>query len=162
MSGEGIVPSMRRTDREITDRTVIDTILRSNTVCHLAMVDDGLPYVVPMTYAYDGNCLYFHSAKEGRKVDVLRRTARVCFSIYDGFQPAGADKVCRKATRYRSVIGTGRASILDAPEEKLAALDLLMEQVYGPGSRAYVLEQVDGLVIIKVEIHSLSGKISGY
>lgn len=47
---------MRRAEREITDRQQINQILRSNTVCHLAMVDDGLPYVVPMTYAYEDGC----------------------------------------------------------------------------------------------------------
>lgn len=161
MSGQAHPPFMRRTDREITDRQQIDQILRSNTVCHLAMVDDGLPYVVPMTYAYDGRCLYFHSARECRKIDVLRRNGRVCFSVYDSFMPAGADRACRKATRYRSVIGTGTASVLGAHEEKITALDLLMEQVYGPGARNYVPEQVEKILIIRVEIDALTAKASG-
>lgn len=105
--------------------------------------------------------LYFHSAKEGRKIDVLRRNGRVCFSVHEGFAPAGADVICRKATRYRSVIGTGSASLLDSHEEKLAALDLLMGQLYGPGPRNYVPEQVEKLLIIKVHIDSLIGKASG-
>ncbi len=161
MSCQEMYRAMRRAEREITDRQRIDQLLRSNTICHLAMVDDGLPYVVPMTYAYDGSCLYFHSAKEGRKIDVLRRNARVCFSVHEGFVPAGADVVCRKATRYRSVIGTGSASLLESREDKTTALDLLMERLYGPGARNYVPEQVDKLLIIKVHIDSLTGKASG-
>jgi nitroimidazol reductase NimA-like FMN-containing flavoprotein (pyridoxamine 5'-phosphate oxidase superfamily) len=152
---------MRRKDREVTDRGTMDAILRSNNVCHLAMVDDGLPYVVPMTYTYDGTNLFFHSAREGRKIDALRRDGRVCFSVHDGFQPAAADQVCLKATRYRSVIGTGAATFVDDDEEKRAALDMLMEQTYGPGPRAYVLEQVEKIIIIKVRIEALSCKISG-
>jgi nitroimidazol reductase NimA-like FMN-containing flavoprotein (pyridoxamine 5'-phosphate oxidase superfamily) len=152
---------MRRAEREITDRGQIDQILKTNTVCHLAMVDDGLPYVVPMTYAYDGRNLYFHSAKEGRKIDVLRRDGRVCFAVHEDFVPAAPDQVCRKATRYRSVVGMGIATLLDAQEDKKAVLDLLMEQVYGPGSWDYVPEQVANLLIIKVRIDSLTGKSSG-
>jgi nitroimidazol reductase NimA-like FMN-containing flavoprotein (pyridoxamine 5'-phosphate oxidase superfamily) len=151
---------MRRKDREVTDQKEIDEILKANTVCHLAMVDDGLPYVVPMTYAYDGRCLFFHSAKAGRKIDALRRNGRVCFSVHDSFRPAGAGEVCRKATGYRSVVGTGTASFLEAKEEKLAALNTLMTQVYGPGSWDFIPEQVERLLIIKVTIDGLSGKSS--
>lgn len=153
---------MRRQDKEITDRGEIDSILRSNSICHLAMVDEGRPYVVPMTYAYDGRDLYFHSAREGRKVEVLHRTDRVCFEVSCDFQPAQAGQVCRRATKYRSVIGTGRASFIEDPEGKRRALDLLMAQVYGPGTRDYVEEAVGNILIIKVAVDSLSGKRSGY
>ena len=56
---------MRRNDREITDRRDIDEIIKRCRVCHLAMCDDGQPYVVPLNFGYDGRFLFFHTASEG-------------------------------------------------------------------------------------------------
>ena len=57
---------MRRRDQEITDREEIDTIIRDARVFHLAMAESGGPYVLPLNFGYDGACIYFHSATEGR------------------------------------------------------------------------------------------------
>ena len=83
---------MRRKDREVTDICGIEEILRQCKTCHVAMVDDGAPYVVPLSYGYqmldDGRlALYFHSAKEGRKLDILRRNSRLCFEIANEGEP---------------------------------------------------------------------------
>ena len=62
---------MRRADRQITDVKEISEILQGCKVCHLAMTDQGMPYVVPLNFGYvmEGEILtlYFHSAWEGRK-----------------------------------------------------------------------------------------------
>ena len=72
---------MRRQEREISDRAAIDAIIRACQVCRLGMVDGDLPYIVPMSFGYDGRALYFHCATQGRKLDVLRRRPRVCFEF---------------------------------------------------------------------------------
>ena len=72
---------MRRNDREVTDINEIKNILNLCKTCHLAMVDGNMPYVIPLSFGYvmDGDTLtlYFHSAKEGRKIDILKRNGRV-------------------------------------------------------------------------------------
>ena len=75
---------MRRSDREIRDRSSIDGILHAASVCHLALCDGDRPYVVPMSYGYDGDRLYFHCASEGRKLDVVRRNPNACFAVEVG------------------------------------------------------------------------------
>ena len=150
---------MRRQDREIAEREGIDEILTANSVCHLAMVDDGRPYVVPMTYGYDGRCIYLHSATAGRKVEALRRDGRVCFSIFDGFHPPGADLACRKSTKYRSVIGTGTVTFLEG-EDKVAALDMLMRQVYGVGRQDFPPQKLENVLALRIDIDTLTGKCS--
>ena len=75
---------MRRADREVTDVKGIDEILQKCKTCHVAMVDNGAPYVVPLSYGYRiiGESvleLYFHSALEGRKLDILNSNNVVCF-----------------------------------------------------------------------------------
>lgn len=77
---------MRREDRSVTELDGIEAILKECRTCHLAMVDEGKPYVVPLSYGYQLNedgtlTLYFHSAKEGRKLDILRKNNLVCFEI---------------------------------------------------------------------------------
>jgi nitroimidazol reductase NimA-like FMN-containing flavoprotein (pyridoxamine 5'-phosphate oxidase superfamily) len=161
MSPRPFSPAVRRKDREITDRQDIDAILRSGKVCHLAMVDGEEPYVVPMAYGYDGRSLFFHSAAEGRKVDVLRRNDRVCFEVTSSYSPPPASEVCVRSTSYESVIGTGRASFIGDREGKVRALDIIMRQQYGPGTWELAEAKVAKILIIKVDISSVSGKRSG-
>ena len=73
---------MRRKDREITHiRTILDLVSECK-VCRLAMTDGGVPYIVPLNYGYeyaDGALtFYFHSAKEGRKLEILKKNPTVC------------------------------------------------------------------------------------
>jgi len=58
---------LRRSDKEITNRSEIDDILGRASICHLGLNAGGECYVVPVNFGYDGACLYIHSAKEGGK-----------------------------------------------------------------------------------------------
>ena len=60
---------MRRKDKEIKDQQEIESILGKADVCRLAFSDNDIPYIVPVNYGYRDHCLYFHSAKEGKKID---------------------------------------------------------------------------------------------
>ena len=72
---------LRQAKREVTDRSEVDAIILKASICRLGLVDEGKPYIVPMNFGYDGECLYFHCAREGRKIDVLRRSPEVCFEL---------------------------------------------------------------------------------
>jgi len=67
---------MRRKDREVTNLDEIRDIIEKCKVCHLAMVDNGMPYVIPLNFGYiiadNLLTLFFHSAKEGRKINILK------------------------------------------------------------------------------------------
>ena len=73
--------SMRRKDREITDRLEIDSIIYSANLMRIALVDGDMPFLVPVFYAFDGTALYFHSAQAGSKMEILRRNDNLCFEI---------------------------------------------------------------------------------
>ncbi|MCW8984119.1 MAG: pyridoxamine 5'-phosphate oxidase family protein, partial [Thermoanaerobaculales bacterium] len=60
---------MRRRDKEITSRQEIDEIIRSALVCRIALADRDEPYVVPVSFGYDGDALFIHTARSGRKID---------------------------------------------------------------------------------------------
>ena len=123
---------MRRSDREITDIIQIERLLDSCKTCHLAMVDGGYPYVIPLSYAYtmvDGTLtIFFHSAKEGRKIDVLRKNNAICFEMcIEGEPVSAAETPCNSGYYYSCVHGFGEAHFVDDINEKCFALMLMMK-----------------------------------
>jgi nitroimidazol reductase NimA-like FMN-containing flavoprotein (pyridoxamine 5'-phosphate oxidase superfamily) len=150
---------MRRKDKELTDRDVIDSIIRQTSVCRLAMVEGDLPYVIPLCFGYEKNTLYFHSAAEGRKLEILHKNSNVCFEMDIDQELVCTDDRC--TMRYRSVIGMGKASFLDEPVEKRKALDIIMRH-YSKEPRAYPEAALKRTTIIKVEIEAVTGKVYGY
>lgn len=88
---------MRRADREVTDVDGMIDIIDHCKVCHIALMDGEWPYIVAMNFAYsyenDQLVIYLHSAKEGKKLDLLRKDDHVCFEMdYDHEMIPG--KVC--------------------------------------------------------------------
>ena len=151
---------MRRSDKELTDRKDIDDVINRARICHLALCQDGVPYVVPLNYGYADGCLYFHSAGEGRKIDILRSNSRVSFTMYVDESLVESDTACKWGTKYRSVIGEGKACLVDDKTEKEAALRIIMRH-YSDEDFTFDPSKVDKVVIIKVEIASITGKRSG-
>lgn len=74
---------MRRKEREITDRAVMEEIIQGTEVCRMGLCDGGTPYVVPMNFGYQDGKVYMHSAVEGRKLDTIRKNpeARPFFKV---------------------------------------------------------------------------------
>lgn len=152
---------MRRQDQEITCRHALDELLRQATVLHLALHDEGRPYVLPLNYGYDGRCLYLHCAPEGRKIDLLRRCPEVAFAVVISQELQPGDTPCAWGLRYQSILGEAQAHFVEAPEEKTYGLDVLMRQHGGEGGD-YTPESLQATLVIRLEITSLTGKQSGY
>jgi uncharacterized protein len=150
---------LRRSDRELTNRKDIDDVLDRARICHLALCKHSVPYVVPMNYGYADDCLYFHSAVEGRKIDILRSNNSVSFAMYVDELLATSDAACKWGTKYKSVMGEGKAFLVEKPKEKEKALAIIMRHY---SNREFTFDplQVKKVVIIKVIIDSISGKQS--
>lgn len=153
---------MRRKDKEITDKEQIDKILSEAEVIRLAMVDAGEPYLVAMNFAYVDGYLYMHSAKEGRKIDILKKNNKVAFQTDMDVKLVLREEACSCTTRYMSVFGTGRAILIDEKEEKAKVLDALMAKHTGRVGLQYPEKVLEKTLAIKVEIESMTGKKSGY
>jgi hypothetical protein len=152
---------MRRKEQEIKDRKDVDSIINRAVTCRIALSVNNQPYIVPVNFGYKDNCLYFHSAKEGQKIDMLKANNRVCFQMDADYELLTNEVACTWSFKYRSVIGFGRAVIVDDFAEKKKALDIIMAH-YAQGSFAYKDSEVNQLAIVKIEIDSLTGKKSGY
>ncbi len=152
---------MRRKDREITSLEDINSIISKVKVCHLAMVDNGFPYVVPLNYGYtlhdDVLTIYFHSAKAGRKIDALKENNAVCFEIsYEG-ELGMHQNPCEYVFYYESVIGFGKVEFVENVQEKCEALTLLMKH---QSNKEFIFtkEQADSVCVFKVESKDFVGK----
>ncbi len=156
---------MRRANREITSLEEIEQVLQEAQVCRLAMVDEeGMPYIVPLNYGYKDNVLYFHCAREGRKLDILKKNNRVCFEVDIDMVIVGGEKACNYTAKYKSVIGIGKAYFVDDHEGMKAGLDVLMAQYVksGPTTFEYDQKNMSHIFVMKVVIDEMTGKKSGY
>ena len=124
---------MRRKDRQVEDIREIESVLKKCDVCRLGMRDGDDIYVLPLNFGFrlsDSELtLYFHSAREGRKIDIIRQKPLVGFEMDCGHQLIEAEKACEYAFRFESVVGSGRASLVEDVGEKKLALGAIMAQV---------------------------------
>lgn len=152
---------MRRKEKEILDREEIESIIKKADVCRLGLSDKNIPYIVPLNFGYKENCLYFHTAKAGKKIDMIKTNNRVCFEMDIDHEVVRAENPCDWNMKFQSVIGYGRAFLLEDIDEKRQALDVIIED-YSGQTGEYAEKLVDRLAVIKVQIESMTGKKSGY
>ena len=152
---------MRRKDRAIGELAEIELILRRSLVCRLGLTEENRPYIVPLSFGFKDRTLYFHSAPEGKKIEILRKNSKVCFEFDLDHEVLVDEKACKWGMKYRSVIGFGKASFVEDLEEKRKGLDVIMQH-YSGRSFQYPEPAVENVFVIKVEIESMTGKESGY
>jgi uncharacterized protein len=119
--------------------------------------DDGYPYTVPISYTYTDGKLYFHCAKEGHKIDAIKRNDKVSFCVID------KDKVIQETytTLFRSVVAFGRARILTEDSDRRAALASLVEK-YSPDYIQEGQKEIEKdwgrVCVVEVKIEHMTGK----
>lgn len=147
----------------ITDKDELVEIIKSIDVCSVGMVDGDKPYVLPFNFAYRDNCIYLHSGKGGRKLDVLNKNDNVSIAFEkDSVLNIRHENVaCSYSMKFKSVILSGKALFVDDFDEKVDAMNFIMEHYTGK-SFTYNKPAIDNIVIIKVEIEEISGRKRGY
>jgi uncharacterized protein len=152
---------MRRKDKEIADPSELEAIIRSAQVCRVGFSDHGQPYIVPMTFGYQDNILYFHCATEGRKLECIKNNLNVCFEFDEDVAPISHEKACRWSMRYKSIIGYGQVEFVNGTEDKRRALEIIMRQ-YSQEQFEFPTPEIEKITIFKIVIEQMSGKQSGY
>ncbi len=153
--------AMRRKEREITSREEIGEILGASSVMNLALCDNNVPFLVPVFFAFDGAAIYFHSAYAGTKMDILGRNNRVCFEVSVDQGVIESDAACDFEARHRTVIGFGKAVIVEEMTEKVKALDLIVAR-FTNRKFPYPQASLDNTAVIRIEIDSIKGKKHGF
>ena len=152
---------MRRKDKEITDMDEISEIIKNAKVMRLGMIDlDSKPYIVPVIFGYQDNFLFFHSANEGKKIDVLKEHSQVCVEMDIEYEIKKHKSPCAWGMKYKSVIGFGKAIFIENTEEKKKAFEIIMSH-YAPGEVFEFRERaLNRIEVLRIEIESFTGKKS--
>ena len=155
---------MRRNEKEIMDQNDITQIIQSAEICRIALVDKDKPYIVPVCFGYEDNCLYIHSAGKGKKIDIINKNPNVCFEIEADchLKPGTNESACDWTMKFRSIIGFGKAFLIQSRQEIKDALDIIMEHYSTRENFKYNDRSLEKIAIIKIAIDSMTGKQSGY
>jgi nitroimidazol reductase NimA-like FMN-containing flavoprotein (pyridoxamine 5'-phosphate oxidase superfamily) len=153
---------VREAHRGIYDRESIYKILDEGYVCHVGFAVDGQPYVIPTLFARIGDAIYFHGSAASRMLRNLSAGIPVCVTVTltDGFVLARS--VFNHSMNYRSVVALGKATLVDAPEEKLEALHAFTEKIL-PGrwedARRPNEKELKATSILRLPLTEVSSKI---
>lgn len=154
---------MRRKEREVKEFSEILDIIARCPVIRLGMVDNGKPYIVPLNFGYkaEGEALtfYFHSARDGRKIDILRKSPQVCFEMDcdPAFKTHESDP-CAWTMYYESIMGEGEVSFLESEEEKREALTLLMGHSGYKGPMEFHPGHLKAVAAFQLKVTALTAK----
>ena len=153
---------MRRRDREVTDFGEIMDIVSRCEIVRLGLVDDGVPYIVPMSFGYavEGEqvTFVFHSALVGRKIDIINKNPYACFELDCSFQITKNEAPCKWGAQHESVIGYGDITLISDHDEKKAAMDLIMKRYGFEGEPIYGPHMFSRTALYKLTVSEIAGK----
>ena len=152
----------RHPERGAYDRATIDGILDEALICHVGFVVDGQPYVIPTIHARDGDTLYLHGSPASRMLRTIKGGVDVCVTVtlLDGLVLARS--VYNHSMNYRSVVALGRAKEVTDLQEKLHAMERIVEHVR-PGRWSEARQpndgEIKGTTILALPLDEVSAKV---
>jgi len=153
---------VREPERAVYDREAVYRILDEGFICHVGFSVDGQPFVIPTSYGRENANLYIHGSAASRMLRQLKTAVPVCVTVtlLDGLVLARS--VFNHSMNYRSVVILGKATLVDNPEEKLAALRILSEHIL-PGrwddARQPNERELKATSVLRVPIEEFSAKV---
>ncbi|MHB1006985.1 MAG: pyridoxamine 5'-phosphate oxidase family protein [Chloroflexota bacterium] len=135
-------------------------VLRKAPFGRLATARDGRPYVVPVSFVYHNEKVYFHSSPNGRKMEEIVANPNVCLQADDEVTLIHRDLACTFTVHYYSAHVFGRARVVENPALRLEALQAIVskfdrEGVAPPLTRSDL--EANPLVVVEIEPDEISG-----
>ena len=147
---------MRREDRQLSCDACIKVIAENNMGILSLNSTEEYPYGVPLNYMYHEGAVYFHCAKEGRKLELISQNPKVCFAI------VGKNEIIpgEFANNYKSVMIFGSIEIISGDKLKYKLLAQLGESFGCEPAMLdrYIMKYIDACHVLKLDIHHISGK----
>jgi uncharacterized protein len=153
---------VREPERAVYSREEVYRILDEGFICHVGFSVDEQPFVIPTSYGREGANLYVHGSAASRMLRQLKIAVPVCVTVtlLDGLVLARS--VFNHSMNYRSVVILGKATLVDDPDEKLAALQILSEHIL-PGrwgdARQPNERELKATSVLRVPIEEFSAKV---
>jgi uncharacterized protein len=153
---------MRREDRRIVEKDGLRAIIEAADVCRLGFALGNTPYIVTMNFGFEWEGeyprLFFHCAKEGRKLDMMRANPRVCFELDHGHELVTGSSACSWGMKYSSIVGYGALHEVGDEGERLIALDHVMSHYGWSGRGDYAPAVMSATTLLVLVVDELSGK----
>ena len=154
---------MRRRDREITDNEKIKEIIKACNCCRLGLNDNGKVYIVPLNFGFteenEKYTFYFHGAKTGRKLDIIKQNNYAGFEFDTNHEIyTKGDKACDYTARFQSIIGNGKVTIIENSDEKMKALLEMMKHNTGKSEWEFDERMIKAVTVFKLEVEEMSCK----
>ena len=151
---------MRRKDRLIESRQEVDAIIAGSDVCRLALAVNDEPYLVPLSFGYDGDAIYLHTARKGKKIEYFKGNNKVCFEFERNVRYVrDGNGACNSTFVFESVIGYGTISELVSNDQKAYALRQIARH-YAETSDDFPDDQIKKVRVWKISVDSVAGKRS--
>jgi uncharacterized protein len=154
--------TMRRSDRLVEGREALAGILEGADACRLAFAVAGEAYIVTMSFGYEWEgelpVLYFHCAREGRKLEAMRANPRVCFELDAERELATGDSPCDWGMRYASIVGYGILAEVPGEAERKSGLDSVMRHYGWKGAGGYAEGALRATTVLSLRVDELCGK----
>ncbi len=153
---------VREPDRAVYDRESVYRILDEGFLCHVGFVLERQPFVIPTSYGRKDASLFIHGSAASRMLRQMKDGVPVCVTVtlLDGLVLARS--IFNHSMNYRSVVILGRATLVDDPEEKLAALRVLSDHIL-PGRWDEVRQpnerELKATSVLRVPIEEFSAKV---
>ncbi len=154
---------MQKKEREILDKIILSEIMKNGKFSTISMCRNDEPYIATLSYGFDeiNNCLYFHSAQKGLKLEYLKENQKVCGTILEDLGYIKSD--C--SHKYRSIVFWGDMTIVENLDEKKHAFDILLNQLEDNPSKVKKRffkseESYKNTCILKLDINLITGKAS--
>ena len=149
--------TMRRIKQLLPGEIAVE-ILERNTSGTLALLgDEGYPYAVPLSYVYADGKIYFHSAKEGHKIDAIKKCEKVSFCVIDQDQIIPE----KYTTYFRSVIAFGKMHLIENVEEMRRIATILAMKYsadFKDGIPAEIDSSIKNMAILEMTIDHMTAK----
>jgi uncharacterized protein len=153
---------VREAHRGVYDRETVYQILDEGFLCHVGFVGDGQPFVIPTSYGRKDDQLFIHGSAASRMLRQLKDSVPVCVTVtlLDGLVLARS--VFNHSMNYRSVVILGKATLVEDPQEKLAALHAISEHIL-PGRWADARQpnerELKQTSVLRLPIEEFSAKV---
>ena len=154
---------------EITDKKIINHVLDNAAFGTLALCKDNRPYALPINFVRVENKLYFHGSKKGKKIEILQSNALASLSVVEAYSMiqsyfSSNDNLACPATQFfKSVMIDGEITLIEAYDEKVLALQKLMEKLQSEGKYKPLHEEdytkaIRATAIFRLDIKEISAK----
>ncbi len=146
---------------EITNQNIINEVLNNAEYGTLAICDNDKPYSLPLNFVKINEDIYFHSSKKGRKIDILQNNQFASFSVAESYSliqsyfSSNDELACPATQFFQSIIIDGNIEFVEDYDEKVLALQKLMEKLQPEGKYKPLNDEVYQKMINVTTIYKL-------